>query len=358
MKKAAVQNALLVLISVGLTLLGVELALRIGQGKVLHFKSSTGKPRTTPPENSAGRMEYHPDLGWIPRPGQYGNAWTSTVDSTHLRSNGRSTSATGRPILAVGDSFAFGDEVEDVETWPSQLEAILNKRVLNAGVGAYGIDQAFLRAELLLDEYEPDVVILSFISDDISRTEYALYPYAFRGGWKPYFMYEEGELNLHNVPVPRDPVSRRFQTVRWLLGYSLLADLIFDRLAPRWWRNRPVIRRVHEDGEAVSTALLVRLDRLTKARGGQFIAVALATSGRIGGNARLAGLVDRAREAGVTVLDLSPAILALPPDQRDSYFQPRGHYSPAMNRRVAEQIATFLEERDELSPTDSTQIAP
>ena len=53
--------------------------------------------------------------------------------------------------LAVGDCFTFGDEVEDSETWAAHLEEVLNKRVLNAGVGVYGIDQDFLGPELLLD---------------------------------------------------------------------------------------------------------------------------------------------------------------------------------------------------------------
>lgn len=110
------------------------------------------------------------------------------------------------------------------------LEEILNKRVLNAGVGAYGIDQAFLRAELLLDKYDPDVVILSFISNDINRTEFSYYPYG--RGWKPYFEYRDGSLMLRNVPVPQEPAPpRSFQTLRRALGYSFLADAVLDRIA-------------------------------------------------------------------------------------------------------------------------------
>jgi hypothetical protein len=50
--------------------------------------------------------------------------------------------------------------VEDDETWVAFLERILDTRVLNADVGAYGIDQAVLRAELLLDQYHPKVVTI------------------------------------------------------------------------------------------------------------------------------------------------------------------------------------------------------
>lgn len=216
--------------------------------------------------------------------------------------------------------------------------------MLNAGVGAYGIDQAFLRAELLLDKYDPDVVILSFISDNINRTEYSYYPYG--RGWKPYFEHGDGSLILRNVPVPQEPAprgSRSFQTLRRALGYSFLADAILGRIAHQWWENLPVIERIHHDGENVSVDLLVRLDGLTKGRSSQFIVIALATNGRIGDNSRFPNLVKRAREKGVKVLDLSTEMLKLESSHFQSLFLPGGHYSPEMNRWVTEHIAAFVQ---------------
>jgi len=321
----------------------LELAVRIHRGKLLQIHSS----ESTNTENTGGRMAYDPRLGWLPRPGRFSSDWTSNVDASSLRSNGRSLDETisrRQPILAVGDSFTFGDEVEDSETWPAYLEEILNTRVLNAGVGAYGIDQAFLRAELLLDKYDPAVVILSFISDDSNRTEYSYYPWG--RGWKPYFEYQGGSLILRNVPVPKElGPPRHFQNMRLVLSYSVLADAVLVRIAPRWWSGFPIIQRVHHDGENVSVELLVRLNGLVKDRGGQFIAIALATNGRIGGNDRLPNLVKRVRENGVEVLDLSMEILKLEPTQLENQFQPGGHYSPAMNRSIAGQIAAFLHDR-------------
>lgn len=59
-----------------------------------------------------------------------------------------------KPILAVGDSYTFGDEVSDWETWPAQLQKLSGRRVINGGVFGYGIDQAFLRARRLLSRYQ------------------------------------------------------------------------------------------------------------------------------------------------------------------------------------------------------------
>lgn len=338
MKKSAL-NIGLAAISVCLTLLALELAVRIHRGKVLHFQSLTVQS-----QNEVGRMAYHPRLGWHPRPGRVSTGWTSNVDASGIRSNGRPIVAASRPILAVGDSFTFGDEVEDNETWAAHLESLLNRRVLNAGVGAYGIDQAFLRAELLLEKYDPDVVILSFISDDINRTEYSYYPYG--RGWKPYFQYRDGALVLQNVPVPRERAPSgawNFETLRRALGFSFLADAVFRRTFPGWWHDFPTIEQVHQNGEDVSVDLLDRLHSLMKARGGRLVVVALATKGRIGGNTRLPNLVKRASEKGLDVLDLSTEVLELPPSELQGLFLPGGHYSPAMNRWIAERIAAHLE---------------
>jgi hypothetical protein len=276
----------LVTISASLTMLGLELAVRIHRGRAL-VQSATTDLR----QDRIRPFVYHPRLGWIPTPGQLSRGWTSNVDASSIRSNGRSTSTASRPILAVGDSFTFGNEVEDGETWAANLERILNKRVLNGGVGAYGIDQAFLRAELLLEQYDPDVVILAFISDDINRTEYSYYPYG--RGWKPYFTYENGALSLRNVPVPQKPAPtayRGFQTLRRALGYSLLADAVLDRI--------------------------------------------------------------------VTVLDLSTEMLKLHPNQLQTRFRLDGHYSPAMNRAVAEHIAAFLGDGGIRSLSESPRPVP
>ena len=319
-----------------LTLALLELGVRIHRGEVLSWHTFAE------PAVGYGMMGYHPRLGWVPRAGRFGSDWNSSTDSSGIRSNGASISSPGRPILAVGDSFTFGDEVEDSSTWAAYLEKTLNRRVLNAGVGAYGIDQAVLRAELLLSQYDPAVVILSFISDDINRTEFSYYPYG--RGWKPYFEYQDGALRLRNVPVPQIPTPHRFRSLRRVLGYSLLADAIFDRVSPQWWKDLPVIRRMHRDGRSISVDLLVHLDSLTRGRNAQFIAIAFATNGQIGSNSKLPEIVERARARGVRVLDLSLEVLALTPSQQERLFMPGGHYSPVMNRSVAESIATVVRE--------------
>lgn len=322
---ALLQSLALIGISVLITLAGLELALRV--------------------YNTMGRrMVYHDQLGWVPRPGKSGwfADWSSNVDAAGFRVQPDLTGSTERPILAVGDSFTFGDEVGDKDTWGATLEEMLGRRVLNAGVGAYGIDQAVLRAKLLLEDYEPETVILAFIADDISRTEFSYYPYG--RGWKPYFEFENGALVLRNVPVPRGPGPRPDQPLRQLLSRSLLADQVLRRVASDWWRD-PGIERIHNNGVEVSAALLAELDSLVESRGGRFVAVALATNGRVGSNELLPVFVQLLREQDIAVLDLSSEVLSLPPERLVEAFRPHGHYSPTMNRRIAQRLADYLEVR-------------
>jgi hypothetical protein len=169
---------------------------------------------------------HDPMLGWIPEPGFSGtkNIWNTrvTIQEHGIRSNGISSKTeSGLPlILAVGDSFTFGDEVSDDETWPSLLEDTIPMRVINGGVFGYGLDQTVLRAEKLIDIYNPDLLIVGLIPKDILRTQYDV----IFGMPKPYFVPVDGHLELRNVPVPK--LGGLGDTFRKALGWSSLAHFV------------------------------------------------------------------------------------------------------------------------------------
>jgi lysophospholipase L1-like esterase len=74
-----------------------------------------------------------------------------------------------RVVLALGDSTTFGWSVEQAETFPARLEALLNTaagaeptwRVFNAGVPGYTSLQLRILAERLVPALRPDVVVVS-----------------------------------------------------------------------------------------------------------------------------------------------------------------------------------------------------
>jgi len=102
-------------------------------------------------------------------------------------------------ILILGDSFTFGDEVSDDETYAFYLQQMLPQaEVINMGVHGYGHDQMLI---LLREEgikYEPDIVIVGFLALDMSRNLLS-----FRDFAKPRYVLEKGKLKLTGTPVPR-----------------------------------------------------------------------------------------------------------------------------------------------------------
>lgn len=157
-------------------------------------------------EDNGQQFTYDPLLGWKNSPNSTVSEsdFQITINSHGLRGDEVSYAKTKetRRILILGDSFAFGFDVSDDETFSVSLQELLNERpvsyeVLNAGVCGYGTDQAYLN---LLHEgfrYSPDVVILAFfIENDFEDNLKA----AVDVNSKPYFV--DGSLTPHNVPVP------------------------------------------------------------------------------------------------------------------------------------------------------------
>jgi hypothetical protein len=163
--------------------------------------------------------------------------------------------------------------------------------------------------------------------------------------WKPYFEWVDDELVLRNVPVPRAGVPKPpYATLRAVLGYSFLANAVLKRVAPRWWHYGS-IEKVHADGEAVTVALVRRLDQLARDQGARLVAITMGTNGRIGDNARLPMVVVEMRRHGIDVLDLAPDVDHLIASGREDLFLERGHYSKSMNGWVARRIAGHIGQR-------------
>ena len=79
-------------------------------------------------------------------------------------------------VLAVGDSFTFGPYIPNEDTWPAQLERLLDAalyprnttQVLNAGIAGYTIVDEYHYLHERGVNLEPDLVIIAFSPNDIS----------------------------------------------------------------------------------------------------------------------------------------------------------------------------------------------
>jgi hypothetical protein len=123
-------------------------------------------------------------------------------------------------VLILGDSFTFGDDVADDETYSYYLQEMLpHAEVINMGVHGYGHDQMLILFKEEGVKYEPDVVILGFLPLDMSRNLLKFRDYA-----KPRFVVERGELKLTGTPVPRpeDILQRDWIRPRMIDLFSLI----------------------------------------------------------------------------------------------------------------------------------------
>jgi hypothetical protein len=298
--------------------------------------------------------EPHPVLGYVPSPTEQPmeNRWGTrvTIDADGFRSNGRTTAAgvenggemAGESILVVGDSFTFGDQVDDDATWTAHLETILRRPVRNGGVFGYSLGQIVLRAEEIQARMPAGDLIVSIFPDDISRCEYST-----RYAPKPYFDIVDGRLVL-NAPGERGPRSQADERQRRLknfLGHSALLDAVFSATVKFWWYKEERTRRVHPPGEGMKIARLLveRIDALCRERGCRPLIVSQGPS-RSDATTELLGYADR---HGIPTLDLIDRINELGADDPgifERYFD--GHMTPAGNRWVAEQIAAALRSLD------------
>ncbi len=314
----------LVLASTLAGLLALELGLRAWDGFLGHWTNLVLDARTVLATSESARFVHDGRVGYVPRGG--------------LRSNGSRPAPTGPVILAVGDSYTYGEEVGDGETWPAALEQLTGRRVANGGASGYGFDQTVLRAEALANELTPSAIVVSFIADDIQRTEMR----RLWGAEKPYFDVSSNELVLRNVPVPPrlDPRST-LSPWQWTLGYSYLFDLVLRRLdlLHNWFGDHV---RVHPPGtgERVACLLTGRLGTLQKASGAKVILLAqydpvVWQTPRFAAEQRrlTSGILDCARQRGLEVIDSFDALAAHPGGPRSLYVT--WHMNAEGNRLIA-----------------------
>jgi hypothetical protein len=152
-------------------------------------------------------------LGWTVGPNRKTEDGLSASSAEGLRSETQGEvlhiGPGGCRVALVGDSFTFGDGVRFEDSWGYRLEQLLPKgcRVLNFGVGGYGIDQMYLRYKKDVPPWKPDLVILSFIDPDLDRTMSSYAWLFFEEGNslpKPRFVLDQGgTLTIVNQPLPK-----------------------------------------------------------------------------------------------------------------------------------------------------------
>jgi hypothetical protein len=336
------RRLLFALVPLLVLLVGAELVIRLVRAPT-HFGSfrelRTDLMRRNYP------AERHPTLGYVPKANfaSRDNHWGTqvSIDADGLRRNGPNPPPAGeRVIAAVGDSFTFGDEVDDDASWPACLERELQQPVKNGGVFGYSLAQAVLRAEWLLERFPVEALVVSFIPDDLTRSELAR-----RYTPQPWFeLTGDGDgLVLRGVPIDHEAPST--DPSKWwkdVLGHSALVDAILANTMRAWWfenEKQVAVPSLVGKGPELGKRLIARIAAKCNERDARLLVV-------LQGDTPVpfaVGVLQHAASRGIPTLDLATRyreLLAQDPSLRTKWF--RGHMTREGNTWVAREVAAAL----------------
>ena len=325
-----------------------------------------------------------PVLGWTVRP-------NARRDSVRVNSQGirgdreyspRPAAGTVR-VSAFGDSFTFGVDVENGQTWEAQLNrSDPSIEVLNFGVPAYGVDQAYLR--YLADglRFKSDIVVIGFMSENIFRHVNVFRPFysgAYRDSVfpKPRFTVKDGQLVLLKNPLPATEDLKRFlqddaNVLRELGEHDYYYQVGYRRgsldVSPflrflKVTRHGLSVRRdsivtggfYNPQSEAFMVTVRILEEFYRSVRDNGALPVILIypdqpdlSTQLSGGRRKYEPLLQVLRARGLRHIDALDAFVASDPHYalKDMTVGPWGHYSARGNRIVADHVLKYLRGAD------------
>jgi hypothetical protein len=154
-------------------------------------------------------------------------------------------------ILLLGDSFTFGDEVSDDETYSYHLQELVpHAEFINMGVHGYGHDQMLILLKEKGIQYNPDIIMLGFLPMDMSRNLLNFRDYA-----KPKFVLENNSLRLTGTPVPRPEEIMKWNWARpRIVDIASMISFKFKQVSGLYTREK----------EEMTTAILTEIAKVAE----------------------------------------------------------------------------------------------
>ena len=344
-------------------------------GRLLLFNKTwyTLLPVTTPsiPNEPSrnGYKIYDPILGWKINKNSNFHPYYSNFQGLRVseKDTSKKVKVVSTDILTIGDSFTHGDEVLFEETWPFFLEIFSNRKVVNLGTSAYGVDQAIL--SYLISPIETDTVILGLISRDLERATSIIYPSIYHGGskTKPIFKFQNNNkyqiLNqpcLYGAKLRREfslgensdlmKLDKNFDTI--LFKNDFFDFFYFNRIKKMFlYRNKHIVEPIYVSPTTKNYKYILKIfnvfyDQCLKKNDFPIISL-LDNSNSFADREKYANpwkyLILDLQKIGFKVIEPSDSLPTLFKRESSSVINLEGvHYTPSANKIVARHIDRHL----------------
>lgn len=171
-------------------------------------------------------------LGWSIRPNSVERDMQAHSNSSGMRSTQeytREVPAGKTRVSVFGDSFVFGNEVQDNDTFTEIINRLYPRfQSLNFGVLGYGPDQSLLNYRERRTQFKSQFVVLGFMAENIFRTVSTFRPFYLTKTDIP-FSKPRFKLNGEKLELVPNPLSD-------LAHYQDLVDHT-DRMVPSLGEN-------------------------------------------------------------------------------------------------------------------------
>jgi lysophospholipase L1-like esterase len=293
--------------------------------------------------------QFSSELGWslIPGSGDIGEHGWRLPYYPQAKAPGRFR------IVCLGDSTTFGYHCTWQESWPNQLETLLNAdaawsnthgttEVLNLGVPAYGPDQALIALQKYGLSYKPNVVIFHLCVNDFADVSFD-YQWLKAEGvtrYKPFYRLQEGRLvvgrdhallptdadgNPYEPKPPPSPFSAFLTVLRNRIQSQIYdkpmtaedRQKVFDHWSHYLWPIREDHQAEYKTARPLVWALIREMARVSREAGAVFLVtlsptLMLALEDKYPW--RVAGFMqeftDDAKAAGVAAVNCVPQYFA------------------------------------------------
>lgn len=318
-----------------------------------------------------------PELGW-PFPTEFGGEGHYTAEGA-IAVPANEGLPESPHVSLYGDSFTWGlTNQTHEEAWANRLALKLGKRVENFGVGGYGSDQAYLRFLRQTDDHAESVV-LGHMSENMTRNLTRLRDLTAGGGqgfsFKPRFdldaeghleavplldLNQEDYLRFLGVRAPQLFVPHEnfypggpMGVVRLTFPYTLavLRNFGYWRFQARLAR-RPEYEPFYDPehfahGLQITAAILTSFVEVARQRGQRPLVLLFPGREDLAlrqqtGVSMLAGLAERVRASGVTVIDFTELLADYLGDRPAEAIYANHHFTTEVDPLVADAVAQAL----------------